>query len=366
MNGRERFLTAINNQKPDRLPCQVHSWMQYYLDTYLKGKDQFEAYDYFGMDPVIYAGPGFEYDPKDMANWDVKHRDLGVLADGYHHWEQEIVTPKGSLFHKGSFNKFTSWENEHLIKTPEDFDIWQEFNPRPVSVIWDSVIAAKERIGDRGIVRGIYYDFGQCSPWQSFASVLTSTQDAIMACFDDPSWVHHVMKSLLDRKLEAIELGGKQHFDLIECGGGGGSSTVISPDMHKEFCLPYDKIQIDAFHQKGTKVVYHLCGGLMPLLETVVENGSDALETMTPIDMGGDCDFAEAVKRVGDKIAFIGGFDQNKGFEKGNPALIREMVFELFAKKPNGGFICSPSDHFFFGDPENIEAFVKAARECIY
>jgi uroporphyrinogen-III decarboxylase len=174
------------------------------------------------------------------------------------------------------------------------------------------------------------------------------------------------MKSLLDRKLEAIELGGKQHFDLIECGGGGGSSTVISPDMHKEFCLPYDKIQIDAFHQKGTKVVYHLCGGLMPLLETVVENGSDALETMTPIDMGGDCDFAEAVKRVGDKIAFIGGFDQNKGFERGNPALIREMVFELFGKKPNGGFICSPSDHFFFGDPENVEAFVKAARECIY
>lgn len=366
MNGRERFLTAISNQKPDRLPCQVHSWMQYYLDTYLKGKDQFEAYDYFGMDPVIYAGPGFEYDPKDLANWEVKRRDLGVLPDGYHHWEEEIITPKGSLFHKGAFNKFTGWENEHLIKTPDDFDIWEEFNPRPVSVIWDGVIAAKERIGDRGIVRGIYYDFGQCSPWQSFASVLTKTQDAIMACFDDPSWVHHVMKCLLDRKLDAIELGGRQHFDLIECGGGGGSSTVISPDLHREFCLPYDKIQIDAFHQKGAKVVYHLCGGLMPLLETVVENGTDALETMTPIDMGGDCDFAEAVRRVGDKIAFIGGFDQNKGFEKGNPKLIREMVFDLFAKKPNGGFICSPSDHFFFGDPENVEAFVKAARECIY
>jgi len=23
MNGRERFLAAINNQKPDRMPCQV-------------------------------------------------------------------------------------------------------------------------------------------------------------------------------------------------------------------------------------------------------------------------------------------------------------------------------------------------------
>ncbi len=366
MNGRERFMAAISNQKPDHLPCQVHSWMQYYLDTYLGGKDQFEAYEYFGMDPVIYAGPSFEYNSSDMSKWESKYKDLGVLEDGYHHWEEEIITPKGSLFHKGAFNKFTSWENEHLIKNPDDFDLWQEFNPRPTKVNWDGVIAAKERIGETGIVRGIFYDFGQCSPWQSFASVLFKTEEAILACYDDPSWVHHIMKSLLDRKLDVIDLGGKQQLDLIECGGGGGSSTVISPDMHREFCLPYDKIQIEAFHQKGAKVVYHLCGGMMPLLETVVENGTDALETMTPIDMGGDCDFAKAVERIGDKIAFIGGFDQNKGFEKGNPAVIKDMVYELFSKKPKGGFICSPSDHFFFGDPENIRAFVKAANDCKY
>ena len=39
MTGRERFLTALKNGKPDRLPCQVHSWMVYYLHTYLKGMD---------------------------------------------------------------------------------------------------------------------------------------------------------------------------------------------------------------------------------------------------------------------------------------------------------------------------------------
>ena len=33
MTGRERFLAAIHNQKPDRLPCQVHGWMWYYLKT---------------------------------------------------------------------------------------------------------------------------------------------------------------------------------------------------------------------------------------------------------------------------------------------------------------------------------------------
>lgn len=54
MTGRERFLTALHNGKPDRLPCQVHNWMEYYLKTYLKGMDAFQAYEYVGMDPVIY------------------------------------------------------------------------------------------------------------------------------------------------------------------------------------------------------------------------------------------------------------------------------------------------------------------------
>jgi len=35
MTSRERMLTALNNGRPDRLPCQVHGWMPYYLHNYL-------------------------------------------------------------------------------------------------------------------------------------------------------------------------------------------------------------------------------------------------------------------------------------------------------------------------------------------
>ena len=109
-------------------------------------------------------------------------------------------------------------------------------------------------------------------------------------------------------------------------------------DMHREFCLPYDRIQHKAIHEAGSKVVYHLCGGVMPLLETVVENGADALETMTPASMGGDCIMEEAAQRVGDKLAFIGGFDQNEGFERGNKEFIHREVQRLFKANPNGGY----------------------------
>lgn len=71
MTSRERLLTALSNKKPDCLPCQVHSWMHYYLKTYLDGRDQFGAYEYFkGIEWVIYANPRFVYRDKDLANWE--------------------------------------------------------------------------------------------------------------------------------------------------------------------------------------------------------------------------------------------------------------------------------------------------------
>jgi uroporphyrinogen-III decarboxylase len=202
--------------------------------------------------------------------------------------------------------------------------------------------------------------------WQSFCS-LVGTQEAIMFAIDEPDWVHHVEQSLVNKQLKVIEMMGKEvPFDLIELGGGAGSNTVISPNMHEEFCLPYDRQQVDALHAHGYKIVYHLCGGLMKMLDNVVANGADGLETMTPPEMGADCNLAKATKEVGNKLFFVGGFDQNRGFEHGTPEVVRQMVFDLHASCPDGGYICCPSDHFFHGNPENLQAFADALKECVY
>lgn len=365
MSSRERFLTALNNEKPDRLPCQVHNWMSYYLKTYLGGIDQYRAYSRFGMDKVIYVGPDYIFKGGDRVNWNCQHKELGQDEDGNWQWADIIDTPGGKLTTKGARNEFTSWTTEYLIKSEADFEVWNRYVPVPERVDWTPVTNARKKIGDEGIVRNGFFDFGQGSPWQSFCT-LYGTERTIMATFDHPQWVHYVLKSMLTKKLSVIERAGKFELDLVETGGGAGSSTVISPAIHREFCLPYDKQQHEAIKQAGSKVVYHLCGGIMPLLEIVAENGAEGLETMTPPAMGGDCNLAEATRRVGDRLFFIGGFDQNGGFEKGNPEVVRNMVRTLHAACPDGGYICSPSDHFFFGNPENIQAFVEAVKDCVY
>ncbi len=365
MTGRERFLAAMSGQKADRLPCQVHSWMDYYLKTYLKGMDQYEAYDFFGMDPVIYANPDYHYSDRTLANWQEKRVEQPVDADGNHRWTATVTTPEGEIHYAGAYNIFTAWFTEPIISDERDLALWTKYVPVPDSVDWTPVLEAKRRIGERGIVRGPYFDFGQGSPWQSYC-YLRETEKAIYSCFDEPELIHATLEAMLQKKLSVIERGGPIAYDLVETGGGAGSSTVISPDLHREFCLPYDIRQHAALHANGTRVVHHLCGGMMPLLEIVAENGADGLETMTPPVMGADCNLREASRRVGDKLFFIGGFDQNAGFEQGNPVLVRRMVRDLFDSCPQGGYICSPSDHFFFGDPENIRAFARACEECVY
>jgi len=93
MTSRERMLTALNNGRPDRLPCQVHGWMGYWLKKYCGGIDGWRAFEKFGMDFAIYVSPAYEYNEDDLANWQADRVDLGVDDDGNKLWEETITTP---------------------------------------------------------------------------------------------------------------------------------------------------------------------------------------------------------------------------------------------------------------------------------
>ncbi|NLS79775.1 MAG: hypothetical protein GXY76_21215 [Chloroflexi bacterium] len=365
MDSRERLLTALENGKPDHLPVQVHNWMRYYLDTYLGGCDQYEAYARFGLDAVIYVSPHRTYAERDLDRWRVSHQELGADADGVRHGVETITTPGGTLTRRYATSPITSWDTECLIKNQDEFELFARYAPVPSRTDATPVIEAKRRIGANGIVRGGVSGYGQGSPWQDFC-VLVGTEPAIMYAMDEPEWTHHALEVILRKRLRWIEQLRGVPFDVIEAGGGAGSNTVISPKLFREFCLPYDQRQNKLLHELGLRVVYHLCGGLMRMLELVVENGADGLETMTPPSMGGDCALAEANRRVGKDLFFIGGFDQNAGFEHGTPEAVRRQVYALHAACPDGGYICSPSDHFFHGNPANLQAFADAAKECRY
>ena len=143
--------------------------------------------------------------------------------------------------------------------------------------------------------------------------------------------------------------------------------TVISPDMHEEFCLPYDRRMHDALHELGFIVSYHTCGGTFGIEEMIIANGTDASETLAPRSIGSNQEPWDFKKKVGNRIALIGGMDQHSVLTDGSPDQIESQVKRLFREVGyDGGYILACSDHFFDTPVKNLEVYANAARDCTY
>ena len=96
-------------------------------------------------------------------------------------------------------------------------------------------------------------------------------------------------------------------------------------------------------------------------------NGADVSETLAPKSIGGNQEPWEFKRKVGNRLALIGGVDQFNVVTDGSHAKIRSAVHELFEKVGyQGGYVCSLSDHFFDAPPENLRVFADGAKECLY
>jgi uroporphyrinogen decarboxylase len=364
------MLIALNREKPDRLPVTVHQWQSYHLKKYLGGISDFEAFEEFGLDAQIQHFGEVSQSQEGTATSRTSTRDWQVSAKVISDdpdkrlMDYTITTPEGVLTFKTEGNQKTTWISDYLVKQDEDIELIRKYLPMP-KLSKKVVNKLYDRVGDRGILRGFVWG-EQAGCWQH-ACCLVDVNKLILCCFDKPDWVHRFLGILLEKKLQFIESMRKAKFDLIETGGGAASSTLISPNLHKEFCLPYDRKLHDALHSLGFKITYHTCGGTLGIEEMIVANGSDVSETLAPKGIGGNQEPWEFAAKIRGRLALIGGLDQCSVLTDGTKEEIKAKVHELFEKVGrNGGYICSLSDHFFETPLENIRAYSDAAKECVY
>jgi hypothetical protein len=384
MTSKQRLIAALERRQPDRLPVTTHHLMQSFLDKVMGGITEQGFFDTFRLDPICWTvvhradtdkgefpdpeqgEPGFlEARRVWSEDWQVHGEEIMDGATPTSRFR--FVTPKGELTMATQSNEHTSWVTEHLIKQPEDIDLIGEFCPEPLCDV-DAINRTATAFGDRGLVRGHICGFdvyGQPGCWQD-AACLVGIENLILATYDDPDWVHALLRILQHRKLTFAKSLKGAHYDVLELGGGDASSTVISPAIFDAFVAPYDQPIIEAAQTAGQRIVYHTCGGMMPLLERIADMGPNAMETFTPRDMGGDVDLAAAKQRIGDRVCMIGGFDQYHFFTGCTPEQTRAEVRRCFAAAgEGGGYILSPSDHFFEAEPELLHAFADEARKCV-
>jgi uroporphyrinogen-III decarboxylase len=254
---------------------------------------------------------------------------------------------------------------EHPVKEKKDIELIGEFATHPLCDV-EAVNRVADEYGERGLVRShvpCFEVFGQPGTWQD-ACCLYGTEQLILATYDDPEWVHEFLRILSRRKQSYIRSMAGARLDLVELGGGSASTTVISPKIFDKFVAPYDSELIELAHEAGQRIVYHTCGGMMPILERIADMKPDAMETLTPPGMGGDVELAKAKKRIGERVCMIGGFDQFHYLTGCTQEETRAAVRACF-EAAGGGYILCPSDHFFDADLKLIEAFADEAHQCV-
>jgi uroporphyrinogen decarboxylase len=385
MSSRQRLLCALDRRRADRLPVTTHHLMPSLLQGRMGGISEQAFFDRFGLDAIRWAvhhrpdaARGEYADPRQGTPGFLEARR--VCTDQWHvecealagfdlpTTRYRFVTPAGTLSMVLQSNEHTAWVQERLIKNKADIDIIGQYLTAP-KCDTEAVNCEAEALGERGILRGhvcCFDVFGQPGCWQD-AACLVGIERLILESYDDPSWVHALLSILRRRKLEFVHSLAGARYDILELGGGDASSTVISPAIFDEFVAPYDAPIIQAAHEAGQRIVYHTCGGMMPLLEQIADMKPDAMETFTPRAMGGDADLAEARRRLDNRVCMIGGFDQFHFFVGCSPQETRAEVRRCFeAAGRDGAYILSPSDHFFDAHPELLHAFAGEAANCIY
>lgn len=359
--------------------------MDYFLKNSLGGVSTQEFFDRFGLDAVCWVvahrpdeALGEYYDPLQGSLGFLETRR--IATDQWRVFAKEVpnqpypttrfrfVTPRGELSMVLKSNAHTTWVAERLIKRRSDIGLIGEYATAPKCDV-EMVNREAASFRDLGLVRGhicCFDVFGQPGCWQD-AACLVGIEELILATYDDPGWVHELLGILQRRKLVFTHSLQRARYDLLELGGGDASSTVISPKIFDTFVAPNDAAIIAAAHEMHQRIVYHTCGGMMAILENVAAMNPDAMETFTPCGMGGDARLDEAKRRIGDKVCMIGGFDQFHFFKNCAPEQTRGEVRRCFqAAGEGGGYILSPSDHFFEAQPELIDAFAAEARSCSY
>ena len=282
MTPKQRMLTALDGGVPDRLPVTTHFLMPHFLSACMGGMSEAEFFDACGWDPIIYTTP-HRPDPdarrvlrpgsgRSRAFWKAggsprdNWRVHSEAIPGRKHptTRYRFVTPKGTLSMVLEADPFTAWVVEPLVKEKRDIDLIGEYVTAPKCDV-EAVNRVAEAFGQRGLVRGYIccFDvFGQPGTWQD-ATCLVGVERLIMETYDDPAWVHELLGILFRRKKTFVESLAGARYDILELGGGGASSTVISPRLFDEFVAPYDSQLIDLAHRAGQRIAYHTCGGMM-------------------------------------------------------------------------------------------------------
>ncbi len=179
-------------------------------------------------------------------------------------------------------------------------------------------------------------------------------------------FVHALMRRILDIRKRNAELYLREvgeFIDVIQLADdlAGQDNLLISPKSYKELVKPY-QLELCQYVKSLTKarIYYHSCGAIAPLLDEFIDNG---VEILNPVQVSAANMDSQALKqRYGKNLSFWGAIDTFEALPNGRvedvEAEVKKRISDLGT---GGGYVMGPV-HNICADvpPENVVAMYEA------
>jgi len=194
-------------------------------------------------------------------------------------------------------------------------------------------------------------------------TLLRGREQAMVDLYDRPDFVHATMDIQADTMIERAEKLVKTGIDALYIGDPAASASLISPRHFEKFCLPAYQKFCRHFQDDDILIYIHICGNSRPILEMMADTGAHVVEPLDPL---GGVSVAEARRRIGHRVALMGGVN-TLTLSNGTPEEVRAEAIQKCREGGPYGYILAAGDMVPPATPQaNLQAMVDVATKSLW
>ncbi len=346
VKSRERIITALNCEIPDRVPVleylfspRLQKELLGYTTELYDGASQIKMADKLGLDGMWIPINGFcgtEEEPHKFGEKYIDEWGVTYIKNGWPIMAQLDVPVKC----RADWNKY---------KMPK------VRTPYRTKMIRDAVNANGN---DLAIVAGVL------GPFTMMYWYLMDLETLSITTLDDPDLISEMCQAYVGWVLESAQIvyetEGVDAFHISDDWGGTAGLLMSPMHLRKFFVKPFKDI-VQGLKKHGLPVIMHNDGEIWDVLDDLVETGIDAFH---PVERAAGMDLEIVKQKYKGRLCPIGNVNNKTTMVTGTPEDVRAEALEcLKIAAPGGGYILA-TDHSLHDDipTENIFALIETAK----
>ena len=369
MNPRERVVTALKHQEPDRVPISIGGTAHKISDALFEALRQ--HFSIQGEPARVLTGISFTYYDDgllDALGTDTRFLHLGTpdpyekrtCGDGRYDNEWGITFQD-----EGHYQGVVG--NPLREATLDDLDtyLWPDVNdPRRVQGLRERAEYLYEKtdyaiVAYRPTPSGLF----------ETASMLRGMEQFMVDMMVDKGFANAILDNILEIHMDLyrLQLGAIGHYvQIVEVldDYGTQSGLMLSPTLYTELLLPRHR-RLTALIRElapAAKIMFHSCGGVASLIPDFIKAGFDILNPLQPKAVG--MDFPKMKAEFGDRMSYLGGMDVQQTLRGPKDGVREETIERLRVLAPGGGYIFAPSHNLSHDVPmENVLCMLETVRQ---